>query len=161
MWSDRRSLLLALPVLLAGCGFEPVYGPGGTGTALYDSVEFATPGSREDFLYVQQLGVSLGRSQAPEYRLAYAIGTLDTGQAVTSTGDITRYNLIGEVDYVLTRIADETVVAEGRVDNFAGYSATGSTVDTLAAERDAVRRLMIILADQTAQRLFLTVDTGP
>lgn len=159
MWSDRRSLLL-LAFALAGCGFEPVYGPGGSGAALYGKVLVDAPVDRESYLYVQGLEQSLGRSRDPLYRLDYAIVTADTGQAVTATGDITRYNLIGEVDFSLIRLSDETVIAEGRLDNFAGYSATGSTVDTLAAERDAVRRLMIILADQTVDRLLLVPDLG-
>jgi LPS-assembly lipoprotein len=48
-------------------------------------------------------------------------------------------------------------VTSGSVDNFTGYSATGTTVATLAAERDAQERLMTILADQIVTRL-LTLD---
>ena len=33
-------------------------------------------------------------------------------------------------------------------------SATGSTVATLAAERDAQKRLMVMLADQLVTRLY-------
>jgi LPS-assembly lipoprotein len=44
-------------------------------------------------------------------------------------------------------------VISGSVDNFTSYSATGTTVATLAAERDAQERLMIQLADQIFVRL--------
>ena len=50
------------------------------------------------------------------------------------------------------------IVASGNVQNFTGYSATGSTVETLAGERDAQRRLMTILADQITIELLTTVN---
>ena len=49
-------------------------------------------------------------------------------------------------------------MASGSETNFTGYSATGSTVETLAGERDAFERLMRILADQIAARLLATAD---
>ena len=45
-------------------------------------------------------------------------------------------------------------MTSGTVNNFTAYSATGSTVATLAAERDALERLMVILGDQITTRLF-------
>ena len=39
------------------------------------------------------------------------------------------------------------------MDNFVGYSATGTTVATLAAKRDATERLMTILADEIVLQL--------
>ncbi len=157
-WSDRRSLLLALPLLAAGCGFTPVYGPDGIGTALRGKVLTDEPESPEAYLLVRQLETQLGRANDPVYRLTYVIETRETGQAVTASGDITRYNLIGRVRYRLVRQSDEAILADGAVENFAGYSASGSTVDTLSAERDAVRRLMVILADQLVAALYTSVD---
>jgi LPS-assembly lipoprotein len=77
---------------------------------------------------------------------------------VTLTGETTRYSLVGQVDYTLTARDGGTVVASGQVGNFTGYSATGSTVETLAGERDARERLMTILADQLVTRLYATAD---
>ena len=45
------------------------------------------------------------------------------------------------------------VLATGQVDNFTSYSASGTTVATLAAQRDAEARLMVILADQVINKL--------
>ena len=63
-----------------------------------------------------------------------------------------------KVDYVLQNITTQAIVASGSVDNFTGYSATGSTVETLAAERDARERLMVILADLVTAQLYATAD---
>jgi LPS-assembly lipoprotein len=40
------------------------------------------------------------------------------------------------------------------VDNFTGYSATGTTVATQASKQDAEKRLMVILAEQIITRLY-------
>ena len=157
-WSDRRSLLLALPLLAAGCGFTPVYGPGGIGTELRGHILAVEPNSEEDYMLVRRLEEQLGRPADPLYLLDYRIVTAESGQAVTTSGDITRYNLVGRVFYSLVRTSDDAVMAAGDVENFTGYSASGSTVDTLSAERDAVRRLMVILADQLVAELYTSVD---
>lgn len=157
-WSDRRSLLLALPLLAAGCGFTPVYGPGGIGTQLHGRILADEPNSEEDYYFVRRFEEQLGRPTDPAYLLNYTIGTVETDLAVTSEGDITRYNLLGRVRYKLIRAADEVVMVEGDVENFTAYSASGSPVDTLTAERDAVRRLMVILANQLVAELYTSVD---
>ncbi len=160
--SDRRSflgLLAAAPiVVLAACGFEPVYGTGGTGAALRGKVEVAAPDTVDSYLLVQRLEERLGRATAPAYTLDLTLVTVEQGQAITASNDITRYSIIGQADYVLTSLADGTVVASGEVDNFTGYSATGSTVQTLAGERDARARLMLILADQITAQLYALAE---
>ncbi len=62
--------------------------------------------------------------------------------------------MTGAVDWSRVTLADGRVAAKGRVESFTSYSATGSTVATLAAETDAATRLMQILADQIATRLI-------
>ncbi len=154
---DRRTLL-TLPLALAACGFTPVYGPGGTGTALRGRVLVQEPDAPDDYILVRTLEDRLGRAAAPAYDLGYTLTTQTEGQAVTATGETTRYSLVGQADYTLTDRRSGTVVASGRVQNFTGYSATGSTVETLAGERDARERLMTILADQIVTRLYATAD---
>ncbi|HCQ58330.1 MAG TPA: hypothetical protein DIU10_10575, partial [Sulfitobacter sp.] len=46
------------------------------------------------------------------------------------------------------------IVTSGKVESFTGYSATGTTVATRAAELDAQERLMVILADLVVSRLY-------
>lgn len=160
-WASRlkqpgRRALMALPLALAACGFTPVYGPGGTGSKLQDQVLVDEPGTVEGYLLTRHIETRLGRGGSPRYALALAIATQEDGLAINALGDIERYNLLGAVDYVLRDTASGAVITSGRVDNFTGYSATGSTVATLAAERDARKRLMTILGDQIIARLFAT-----
>ncbi|MBI6629655.1 LPS assembly lipoprotein LptE [Pontibaca salina] len=171
---DRRTFLL-MPLALAACGFTPVYGPGGTGTALHGKIRVDAPDNQDSYYLVRNLEERFGPTTAPEYDLSFTVRTSEQGQAITAAGDITRYSIVGTVDFTLRRAADEAIIASGQVKNFAGYSATGlavpidpddpsqgslnaSTVQTLAAERDARERLMVMLADQIATRVLATAD---
>lgn len=162
---DRRTLLsLLAPLALAACGFTPVYAPGGSGDALYGQVTVQTPedipstSEVDSYLLVQNLEQRLGRAGAGAYQLDLTLQTRNEGQAITDDDQTTRYSIIGTASFVLTRQSDGKVVASGEEDAFTGYSATGSTVETLAGERDARQRLMVILADQINTRILTTVD---
>ena len=65
---------------------------------------------------------------------------------------------MGDVRYILSRSDTGEEIARGRVENFTGYSATGTTVATLAAETDARERLMRILAEMLVTRLYTIPD---
>lgn len=149
---DRRTLLLA-PLALAACGFTPVYAPGGTGAVLQNRVRVDDPSTRDSYLLVRELEERLGRAATPAYGLGLTITTTEQGLAIDRAGNTRRFNRLGRVDYALRDLTTGTVVTSGTVENFVGYSATGSTVATLAAETDAQERLMTILADQITTRL--------
>ncbi|MEM6563622.1 MAG: LPS assembly lipoprotein LptE, partial [Pseudomonadota bacterium] len=74
--------------------------------------------------------------------------------AVNSESNINRFNLVGVARYSLVEQASGRVVTSGQVNNFTGSSASGTTAETLAATRDAQRRLMTLLADQVVVKLL-------
>ncbi|AEI95842.1 LPS assembly lipoprotein LptE [Roseobacter litoralis] len=152
---SRRSLLL-LPLALGACGFAPVYGTGSTGSALQNAVEVSDPDDVDGYLVVRRLEERLGRAAQPTYKLTLAVDSKREALAVNRDSNINRYNIVGTADYVLVEQATGRVVTSGSVDNFTGSSATGTTVATLAAERDARERLMSLLADQIVVRLLST-----
>ncbi|TDX31893.1 LPS assembly lipoprotein LptE [Rhodovulum visakhapatnamense] len=161
--SDRRAFLVsgltAAGLALAGCGFRPVYGPGGPADGLRGRIAVDAPDSVVGFLLVEELETRLGRAEAPRWRLAYSIDTESEGLGVTAEQDTTRYNITGRVGFQLRDLDSGQVVQSGEVASFTAYSATGSTVATRAAERDAYRRLMVILADEVVTRLLATSGT--
>jgi LPS-assembly lipoprotein len=153
----NRRFLLILPLLALGaCGFQPVYGSGGTGAALQNRVLVDTPDDRFGYFLVRELETRLGRTNAPAYGLGLTITTEEDGLAIDSTGTTTRYNILGTADFALRDLTTGQIVTSGKVESFTGYSATGTTVATLAAEQDAQKRLMTILADQIVTRLHAT-----
>ena len=152
---DRRSLIL-MPLALAACGFKPAYGPGGVAEGLRGKVRANDPTDKDAFDFVDRIEQRLSRPRDARYDLAYEIKTDPIGVGYTPDSTITRYNLTGSIDWTLTDHASAQRVTGGRVENFTSWSATGSTVAGVAAEEDARRRLMIILADEIVQRMLAT-----
>ncbi|ETW13483.1 secreted periplasmic protein [Roseivivax marinus] len=163
-WFDRRAFLGALGaagLALAGCGFTPAYGPGGAAGALTGAVALSEPEDRAGYLLNRRIEERIGRAPAGRYRLETAIET-DTGDfGTTSTGSTTRYRIASVVAFTLTDTATGAEVLRDSVESFTDYSATGSAVATLASERDARERLMVILADRIVDRLILSATDLP
>lgn len=161
-WS-RRALLgrvaLAGTAAIAGatlsaCGFAPVHGAGGAGTALRGQLRMPTPDAPDDFLLKQQIERRLGPPGDARFVLEADLRIREDRVAVTSRNVAARINLLGRVDYRLRDAASGALLREGRVENFTGYSTSGTTVATLAAARDARERLVVILGDQIVARLL-------
>ena len=75
---NRRFLLLSLPAL-AACGFEPVYGTGGSAEGLRGSILVDEPTTRDSFDLVAQLEQRLGRAQAPIYGMSVKLTVEEKG----------------------------------------------------------------------------------
>ena len=154
---NRRTLLtlpLALPAVLAACGFTPAYGPAGPAQGLQGRIRAADPGDKNGFDFVTAIEARFGRSKDPRYALAYTITTEAVGVGFATDTTITRYNLTGRVDWSLTDTESNTRSAGGTAENFTSWSATSATVAAVAAEQDAAKRLMVILADQIAAEIL-------
>jgi LPS-assembly lipoprotein len=154
---NRRTFLLA-PLALTACGFEPVYGTGGTAQNLRGKILVDTPTDQDSFDMAAQLEQRLGRAQAPIYALKVTTTIDEEGLAISGSNDIERFNLIGVAAYTLTRLGTKETVLKGRVNTFTAYSASQQPVATLAAERDATRRLMLALADKITAELLINSD---
>lgn len=155
---SRRFVLFAIPAVLAGCGFSPAFAPGGAATRLQNSILLDEPKGREGYLFNRHFEDRLGRGIPGRYGLSYAIALSEDPIAIAENNVITRYNLLGSVKFALRDMDSKAVLVSGQVDNFTSYSASGTTVATQAAQRDAEARLMVILADQIINKL--TAEAG-
>lgn len=152
-WSRRH--ILGVPLFLGACGFQPVYGPNGSGSAFLGRVVVVAPRTREEFLLVERLEERLGRGANPDLTLSHRLALSEQGLAEDALGQIRRFNVLGRLDYTLTDNRSGAVLTSGAVDGFTGFAAAGTTLATLSARQDALARLMTILADQVFQRLQL------
>lgn len=143
---------------LGGCGFVPVYGDNNN---LRGRIGFDTRETVAGFRLRERLEQRLGVADAPAYVLRAEITDRRRSLAITTSGDNTRFNVVGSVAWVLTHATTGTVVAEGRHETFTSYSATGSTTATQAAETDATARLSVALADMIVSRLLLLAPDLP
>lgn len=159
-WYNRRLFLISAAAL-AGCGFTPAFAPGGAATRLQGRVLVDEPDSRPGYLLTRRFEERLGRANPARYGLSYSIGLTDSAIAVSSTNVISRYNKIGTVTWALRDLETDKVLTSGKAENFTSYSASGTTVITQAAERDAEARLMAILTDQIITRLIADAEKLP
>lgn len=157
MLLSKRHFLLGLTAL-GGCGFEPVYGIGGSASALRGTVQMDEPKTRDEFRLNEQLELRLGRSSAPRYGLSVGLQTAEEGLAISGSNDIERFNIIGKADFTLRDLGTGQAVLSDTVNTFTAYSASEQPVATLAAQRDAQARLMTSLADKIVTQLLLNAD---
>ncbi len=155
LYSRRRFGMTLAAATIAGCGFTPIYGLKGEGAALLGQISMGKPKNRNAYLLQQRIEERLGQAPSGEWLLIPRITTENIGLGYTEDGKITRYNITGSADYTLQRAGSQEVSKQGKVEHFTSYSATSTTVVTLAAERDARARLMTILADQIIDQLLL------
>lgn len=162
MWSSRRTVLKLLAAApLAGCGFTPVYGPGGAGDALRGRIAYRAPDTPEGFRLRARLEDCLGRVERGDYLLSVEMDINEVALVITSEQDINRYNLPGRAVWRLYPDGADTPVAEGAVETFTAYSAFGTTVATREAQRDARDRLAIALADLIITDLMIAAPDLP
>jgi len=154
---NLRNLLVACVAgsLLGACNFTPVYAPTETGSKIEGKIHVAEPKTKEQYLVTRRLETRLGRSDPAPMTLTYSVSHGASGLGTTATGSTTRLHRIGTLSYSLKASGSGSLIDSGSIRNFTGYSATGNTAATLAAERDSIERLMIILADQLIDRLHL------
>lgn len=142
----RRSVLALM--LVSGCGFVPALGTDSPARGLMGAVRADSPTTQADYDFVARIEERLGRSDQPKYDLRFKIVIEKEGVGITAEGATTRYVLTGSAEWALIDAVSGDLLASATVRNFAGWSATGSTIAGLAAEEDAQRRLVRLLADQ-------------
>lgn len=140
---------------LAGCGFAPIYGEN---TGLRGRVAFETDQSVAGFRLRERLETRLGRSVTPQFVLVTNVRSSQRSAAITTGGDISRFNVIGTATWSLKMADSGQVIDSGTVEAFTSYSASGSTIATQSTRDDAEARLSIILADLIVSRLLILSD---
>lgn len=152
-WCSRRAAVAGLlAVTLAGCGFAPVYAPGGQGQALRGAIRADDPVTRADQQFLIAFEDRLGRPVAAPLSLAYSIAQERQGGGRIDGLGPSRITLQGRLSYSVTRAGAE--VSRGQVAASASYSTTSTQLATLTAAEDAEARLMVMLADALVARLL-------
>ena len=154
MWLSSRRRFLSAALVLAGCGLTPVMDP--SSQRLYNQILIQAPVNRAEYELVRNLEAQLGTAKSARFALHYELKVTEDNIVVSAAQEISRYSLVGELEYSLLD-KDGAFLARQTAKSFTGYSATGTTVATQRAQRDAYDRLMAILAGQVASAL-LTLD---
>lgn len=134
-------LVTAISLVLASCGFTPLYATPGVTPAL-TRIAVATPDGRTGHLLREQLDDQLATDHHadPRYRLAlhYDERRYERGLRVDNTAD--RIEVLLAVDWTLTDAASGAVVAGGRVAPSVTYDSADQPYAGVSANLDAQER---------------------
>jgi LPS-assembly lipoprotein len=155
----RAAALLALALLLPGCGLRPLYAGGGSGEVAQSlrSVEVAPIEGRAGWLVRTALQDRLGAAAGTRarYRLEVTLDDDITGFGIRSDDAVTRERRTLRARYRLVAADRGTVVLDATAGSDAGIDVVASEYATVAAEQTALERLSKEVADQIVTRLAL------
>ena len=155
-----RAIALAAFLALGGCGLQPMYAGGASGTVAssLSSIQVAPIPERAGWLVrnalVDRLG---GESPGPVYRLEVELDDDLTGFGIRGDSSVTRERRTMRARYRLVELASGQVVLDATAGSDAGIDVVSSEYATVAAEQTAQERLALVVADQMASRLALFV----
>lgn len=153
--------LLAMALLLSGCGLRPLYGGGGQGAVAQGlrSVQVAPIAGRAGWLVRTALEDRLGAgdSGTARYRLEIELDDTITGFGIRSDDSVTRERRTLRARYRLVDAAVGTVLLDATAGSDAGIDVVSSEYATVAAEQTALERLSMEVADQIVSRVALYI----
>ena len=150
--------ILALALLLPGCGLRPLYAGGGSGQVAraLGNVEVAPMPGRAGWLLRTALVDRLGSgSGAPTYRLVVELDDQITGFGIRGDNAVTRERRSLRARYRLVDAAKGTVLLDQTAGSDAGIDVVSSEYATVATEQTAIERLSAEVADQIVTRIAL------
>lgn len=142
----RIMIPVALSLLLAACGFSPMYSKQDNGHLDTDLSVVAVSTVRGSL--GEQLRMALEKDFNPTGRVATHKGyRLNAGLryekipvVIEPDGSINRYNINIYSNYTLTRSADGTEIKKGTLKRTVSYNAVESDFATYVSEQDIIRR---------------------
>ena len=166
MMLGRRTAVLGLASLVAGCGFHPVYGGGQPSSANLATVYVSLIANRNGQLLRQALQARLeGTSDAAPKRYILSVYFAEAVQAlgVQADNSTTRNRDVGSATWVLHPADDPAkALTYGTVRSVDGYNIIDEQFFYQDLEEDATqRRLAQALADQIVLAMGVYFDRHP
>lgn len=154
-----RAAVLAAALLLGGCGLRPLYagGEGGVVRSTLSGVEVAPITGQNGWLVANALRDRLRAEGPARYRLEIKLDNDITGLGVRRDDSITRERRTLRARYQLIDLSNGAVTLDATAGSDAGIDVVRSEYATIAAERTALERLSLIVADQIVTRIAITL----
>ena len=154
---DKQKYLLAVlcSVFIASCSFEPAWIAEENKTKiLWRRVHIQEPITRNEFRLNRYLASRIGHAKDAEFFLEYELSTETKRTALSFDGKAYRIRILGEVKFSLIHSEKDTILLSSSVKDSLGYSDAILAVTDQASERDAYKRLMVLLGDRIVDELL-------
>ena len=154
---NKQNYLLALlfGVFIASCTFEPAWIAKDNKTkVLWQRVDIKEPITSNEFRLNRYLASRIGVAKDAEFFLEYELSTETQRTALSFDGKAYRIRILGEVKFSLLRNGKDTIMFRSSVKDSLGYSDAILAVTDQASERDAYKRLMVLLGDRIVDELL-------
>lgn len=155
------SWALALPLLLAACGLQPMYAGGGSGAVAQGlaGIEVSPIEGKAGWLVrnalVDRLGAAGGAGGTARYRLDIRLDDQLEGLALLSDDTIGRERRTLRARYQLVDLADGEIVLDASDGSDAGIDVVSSEYAVIAAENTALENLSKDIADRIVTKVAL------
>jgi LPS-assembly lipoprotein len=159
-----RAALISLLLALGGCGLQPMYAGGSSGTIAtsLSSIQVAPIPERAGWFVrnalVDRLG---GETPSPSYRLEVELDDTLAGFGIRGDSAVTRERRTLRARYRLVEVATGQVVLDATAGSDAGIDVVSSEYATVAAEQTAQERLAVVVAEQMVARIALFMRNRP
>jgi len=167
-WSRRQVLrglggaaAVAVAGVLAGCGFQPLYGEGGSEGTVSESLAAVRidplrdrTGQRMHNFLRDRLNPR-GQPISPSYRLQVALTETLTTLGVRRDETATRANLRMVADFTLVPYGGDEPLLTGKSSSTTSYDILSNPFATTVSEDDARERALREVADDIQTRLAL------
>lgn len=169
-WPSSFALTLLLPLLLAGCGFKPLYSryTEPASSKLFAGVK-VDPVSSTDRRLGQLLQHGLEDQLNPggvvpgnaAYRLHVQLTSWSTPIGTARDGTVSRYNIYLDSVYELYRTSDDKLVTSGSLRHVSSYNnITNAYFSTYVSEGDATAQGIAELGELYRSRLATYLEEG-
>ena len=138
--AHHRTLAVVLALLVAGCGFEPLYAPRGGVPAAIQTVQISNiPDRSGQYLrnYLRDELNPYGTPGNPAYRLDVNLLERREDLGLRRDDIRTRTNLIVSADFRLVSMSDGKTVLTGKSQTLQGFDLLVNDFSTIVSERDA------------------------
>lgn len=161
----RTALTLLAALALTGCGLQPMYAGGGSGTVARGlaAVEVPAIAGRSGWLVRNALTdrFQAGGREAARYRLDVRLDEKLEGLGVLGNDTIARERLTLRARYQLVDAESGAILLDSTDGSDAGVDVVSSEYAVIAAEQSAEERLAKDLADRITARVSLALRKLP
>lgn len=157
----KKLTVLALPLLLAACGLQPMYAGGGRGAVAQGlaGIDVSPIEGKSGWLVRNalndRLGAATSDSGTPRYRLDIRLDDKLEGLALLSNDTIGRERRTLRARYQLVDLSTGQILLDASDGSDAGIDVVSSEYATIAAENTALENLAKDVADRIVTKVAL------